>query len=157
MKTEINWEKAIAEALPYALRKPKIIALLLVCIKPLIWLHKLFIKGKKGDDTRLKYNGQVCHLRGVLEESFGKGFIIRDKQQTIIRPVFAYQESDQRCVLTYKEPDARIPITTITNVEQDDTFIVLVPAHIYQSRLSEVIDLINQYKLPSKSFQCISL
>ncbi len=157
MTYRIDFHKWIVQMLPYVLRKPVLIALIETAISPLMKLRDNFFEHRDKVETKLTHNGQVCHLRGILEQSFGKGFIIKDKQPTIIRPVYAYREQDNQCLITYQEPSVDIPVTVDANVNQDDTFIVLVPAKIYESKLQEVLELINQYKLPSKSFQCISL
>ena len=56
--------------LPTALRKPLVAAFMQSAVQGCSVLHGEFMRWRDDKDYRLWHNGQVCHLRAVLNDTF---------------------------------------------------------------------------------------
>nr|DAX18012.1 MAG TPA: hypothetical protein [Caudoviricetes sp.] len=67
---DINFRRLALLLLPIAWRKPKLAAFAQSCVQGVVSLHKEFSAWQAAQDRRLHHNGQVCHLRGLLNDTF---------------------------------------------------------------------------------------
>ncbi|MBR1839347.1 MAG: hypothetical protein IJ782_01985 [Prevotella sp.] len=69
-KYDVEYKKLAVLLLPICLRQRTLIALLSVLVTPVQWLSERFAEYRAMKDMRLKHNGQVCYLRGILNDQF---------------------------------------------------------------------------------------
>lgn len=69
-KYDIDMKRLAVLLLPTALRQPRLTALAQVLVVPLSGLHRRLTDYHDAKDYRLRHNGQVCHLRAVLNDRF---------------------------------------------------------------------------------------
>lgn len=69
-KYDINVKRLALLLLPTFWRKPGFAALAYAAVSPLQWLHTQFVLWKRDAEYRVQKNGQVCHLRAVLNDMF---------------------------------------------------------------------------------------
>ncbi len=67
---DIDVKKLSVLLLPTFLRKPKMVAWLHSLVTPLVSLHYVFMQKRAADLYNLNHNGQVCYLRGALNDAF---------------------------------------------------------------------------------------
>lgn len=67
---DINFRRLALLLLPIAWRKPRLAAFAQSCVLGVVALHKDFSVWRAAQDCRLHHNGQVCHLRGLLNDTF---------------------------------------------------------------------------------------
>ena len=67
---DVNFKRLALLLLPTFRRRPLLAALAYAAVSPLQWLHTRFILWKRESDYRLEHNGQVCYLRGLLNDLF---------------------------------------------------------------------------------------
>ncbi len=67
---DIDIKKLTVLLLPTFLRKAKMIAWLHSLVTPLVSLCYLFQQKREKDLYKLNHNGQVCYLRGALNDAF---------------------------------------------------------------------------------------
>lgn len=150
----IDWRKVVSDALPSFLRKPLIIALLLSSLAPLIWLYHRFLEGRLRDFYKLQHNGQVCSLLGVLEEQYPSALGLHYRIEDVKRRgtvIYTHSETRTNVPVAYPEGNRKVLITGSENHGTDpSSFVVYVPQDIYDTKLSEVQWLVDQYRLPTK-------
>ncbi|HOI27093.1 MAG TPA: hypothetical protein PLN63_05295 [Paludibacteraceae bacterium] len=82
---QIDYRKLVALLLPTMLRKPIIIIFLQCATLAVKLRHHDFLSNRDSNMYRLQHNGQVCHLRALLNEAFptrSTDFIIEDSSVT---------------------------------------------------------------------------
>lgn len=67
---DINFRRLALLLLPIAWRKPILAAFAQSSVLGVVALHKDFSAWRVAQDRRLHHNGQVCHLRGLLNDTF---------------------------------------------------------------------------------------
>lgn len=67
---EINFKRLALLLLPTFWRKPVLATLAYATVSPFSYLHTRFVLFRRESDYRLTHNGQVCHLRAVLNDRF---------------------------------------------------------------------------------------
>lgn len=153
---KIDWRAVITDALPSFLRNPLIIALLLAASAPLRVVYERFLELAEADRYHLEHNGQVCLLLGLLEDRYPSALGIRYRIEDIT--------PTGRVVDTFSQRRPRVPVAhpasssspkaldTYRETDNSDTtgFRVYVPRDIYDSQLSAVQYLVEQYKLPTR-------
>lgn len=79
---EIDFYKLVVWLLPTILRKPKMLGFMYAIIKPLVILNDKRKTARDENLFNLQHTGQVCHLKHVLNSTFGltyaNGFEIED-------------------------------------------------------------------------------
>nr|DAK37321.1 MAG TPA: hypothetical protein [Caudoviricetes sp.] len=150
----IDWRKIISDALPSFLRKPMLIALLLAATAPLRALYALVERAIHEDRYRLAHNGQVCSLLGVLEEKYHSSRGIHYRIEDIVPSghivdTFSGVRRGSPVAHPNRSPKALHTFTESTNVDRSG-FRVYVPRDVYNTRLSDVMWLVEQYKLPTR-------
>ena len=150
----IYWQKIISDALPSFLRKPLLIALLLAATAPLRTLYALVERAIHEDRYRLEHNGQVCSLLGMLEEKYpsSRGLHYRIEDITPsgrVVDTFSAVRRGYPVAHPNSSPKLLRTFTGSTNVDRSG-FRVYVPRDVYNTRLSDVMWLVEQYKLPTR-------
>ncbi len=147
---EIDFKRLIALLLPTALRRPLIFGLLRAGVVAVEKIYGEFKDMRAGHVFRLTHNGQVCYLRGALNEAFGPGFSIDDMPYEG-EWLYAVTESGEGVPLAVSESGTRVPVLHSEqrlNAAQND-FQVYVPAK-YWSRLEEIKAMVDSYKIVTK-------
>lgn len=147
---EVDFKRLIALMLPGMLRRPLVFGLLRAGAVGVERLYAGFRDGRRRRLFRLGHNGQVCYLRGALNEYFGRGFGIADRHSGG-RWLHAVTESGSRITQAVSEEARGVPVVyteRMLNAAQND-FDVLVPARFW-SRLDEIKAFVESYKLPTK-------
>lgn len=162
MKFKIDYCRLVVLLLPTFLRRPVLFGLLRAAVWPLELLYNKFRTARREHIYRLTHNGQVCYLRACLNDHFksnmGKFDIISVEREG--EWLFAVTEErgerGERVPITISEDNIseteNVPIVyneLMLNQEQNE-FIVSVPADLYDTSLDEIKALVNQYKLISK-------
>lgn len=156
----INYPRLLINLLPTFLRQPVIYGILHAAGTVLERkTYKSFTDARKEHNYKLNHNGQVCYLRAVLNDAFGGGFDILEvaaKGEWL----YAITESGTDILLAVGEGGnasevvggQKVPVVyneALLNAPQN-SFIVIVPYNIYQTRLPAVAALVDKYKLISK-------
>jgi hypothetical protein len=79
----INFSKMITQLLGNLHRRPKRIAWLKACLKPLQSIHAKFILFTDGKFNEIKYNGQTFVLEQLLRNQFGAGIFITNNPESL--------------------------------------------------------------------------
>lgn len=158
----VDWSEVLKDALPFFLRKPLILALLGAASAPLRQLHARSLQDLEQYRYKLKHNGQVCSLLGMLEEQYPSSLGIRYRIEDLTptgRVPFAVTESASGTPVPIALPPSETSLLTRSERDGADStsFLVCVPKDIFDSKLSEVQWLINRYKLPTKHPQYVSI
>ena len=74
----VDFKRLIADLLPLWLRRPLVFGILRAGLIGIEDVYNMFSASRRDDNFRLTHNGQVCHLRGMLNSCFGMGFGIGD-------------------------------------------------------------------------------
>nr|DAN71398.1 MAG TPA: hypothetical protein [Bacteriophage sp.] len=150
----IDWRKIISDVLPSFLQRPLLIALLLAATAPLRTLYALVERAIHEDRYRLDHNGQVCSLLGMLEEKYPSSRGIHYRIEDIVPSghfvdTFSGVRSGSPVAHPNRSPKVLRAFTGSTNVDRSG-FRVYVPRDVYNTRLSDVMWLVEQYKLPTR-------
>lgn len=147
---EIDFKRLIALLLPTVLRRPLIFGLLRAGVEAVERVNAEFKSVRAGHIFRLTHNGQVCYLRGALNERFGPGFRIYDKRKEG-KWLYAVTEEGEGIPVAVTEDGKGVPVLyseSLLNETQND-FEVWVPAR-YWERLEEIKAMVDSYKLVTK-------
>ena len=158
MRFKIDYNRLVVLLLPTFLRRPVLFGLLRAAVYPVTMLYERFCEARREHIYRLTHNGQVCYLRACLNDHFKSNMGMFDIISVERKGewLFAVTEKDERVPITISEDNTseteNVPIVyneLMLNQEQNE-FIVSVPADIYDTALEEVKALVDQYKLISK-------
>lgn len=158
MRFKIDYNRLVVLLLPTFLRRPVLFGLLRAAVWPLELLYNKFRTARREHIYRLTHNGQVCYLRACLNDHFKSNMGVFDiiSVEREGEWLFAVTETGERVPITISEDNTseteNVPIVyneLMLNQEQNE-FIVSVPADIYDTALEEVKALVDQYKLISK-------
>ncbi len=145
---DIDVKKLAVLLLPTFLRKAKLVAWLHCLVTPLVSLHYAFVQKREADLYNLDHNGQVCYLRGVLNDAF-------DAELRRIKIIDGNRYKRQY-IYTRGEKKPKYLGKTYLHQRTDYSdanvdFIVEVPKEIY--RENEIIALVDFYRLASKKYK----
>lgn len=156
-KYDINVKRLALLLLPTFWRRPLFSALAYAAVSPLQWLHTQFMRWRQDTDYRLQHNGQVCHLRAVLNDLFDPGerrITITDNVDNVGYITLHQRDADQS-VLIPARGSGRVMILNrrgYGGVNGFD-FWVNIPIALYgKVDLAQVTAVVNMYKLASKRF-----
>ncbi len=166
---KLNIQRLSTELLPTFLRKPIIIAFLLVVTTPLIAIYLAFTKFRKAVDYELHHNGQVCYLRKVLNDHFDplyRRIEIREEKSTG-ESVFIYTKNeDEDDLVIYTKSENQEPTYIYTYPEINGytriDFIILIPKEVYDEQVTvtregdrfyKIEALADKYKLVTKHYK----
>lgn len=156
----INFSRLLINLLPTFLRQPVIYGILHAGGQVLKQTtYTSFTQARKEHNYKLNHNGQVCYLRAVLNDAFGGGFDILDVERKGDW-LYAITENGTNILLTVGEDGntaeveggQKVPVVyneVLLNAAHN-SFIVSVPANIYQTNLPAVAAMVDKYKLISK-------
>lgn len=148
--------------IPAMLRKARLIPLLMVLLRPLEYLHGLFIEFKDKIQNRWKYSGQVFSLQKAIREYCDNDdCYITDGDY--LEEFFVPYDGDES-LTNYQigvpydgnaEPQANVLYTGFSQIEQSD-FIVHLPV-ILKDKIDEVglLTLIDSYKIAGKFYKIV--
>lgn len=149
MSRLINLHLVIERAIPSALRRPIILAILQAGGVALADVLDRFETARTRRMERLAHNGQVCHLRAILARNYPGIELISTFRE--VRPIFAYSESlpDQ---MLYTAPDgsSAVPLAEREGGQAENLFIVIIPRALYDTHLEQITALVDKHKLVSK-------
>ena len=143
--------------LPPILRRERIISLLCAAVAPLSELMATFTQFRRDVDRRLRYNGQVCHLRGTLNDMFDPGLRrirVSDTPLSSGLTLVPEREIGEPLPAPARERGMAISVGRRGFVIGGYDFVVTVPPGVDKTRVAAVT---NQLKLASKRFQIIQL
>lgn len=67
---KLDYKRLIVQLLPTSLRKPTLFRLLKASAQPLVTMHDAFLASRKQNLYVTNQTGQVCYLRGLLNDTF---------------------------------------------------------------------------------------
>lgn len=146
----VDFKRLIADLLPLWLRRPLVFGILRAGLIGIEDVYNMFSASRRDDNFRLTHNGQVCHLRGMLNSCFGMGFGIGDVRSDG-EWLFAVGEDGVHIPLASGEDGVDVPVVysgQALNAERND-FVVFVPEEVWW-RLDQVRAMVERYKLVSK-------
>ncbi|MGJ5643196.1 hypothetical protein [Formosa sp. S-31] len=137
------------------LRKQKFIAWIYAFITPLVTTHTNWKQYRERNMYKLNHNGQVCHLRKVLNDYFDP-----DLRRIYIDGTGG--EAAKTYIYTPVENQTKYlgTLTLFQSLEFADTgadFLVYVPQSIAQNQSYELRALIDYYRLGGKRYLIIEL
>lgn len=158
---QIDFRKLVASLLPTFLRRPTILALLLVGTYPIRRLHESLLGKREAQLYGLSHTGQVCHLKAVLNEYFdydySNGFEIDDKRlpgEWVITYDETVRLEDQQWVVADEEPTILWDEQSISNLI--DCFFIHIPADFCDNiqtdkeKMPQLRALVERYRLVSR-------
>ena len=156
-KYDINVKRLALLLLPTFWRKPGFAALAYAAVSPLQWLHTQFVLWKHDAEYRVQKNGQVCHLRAVLNDMFDpidRRITITDNAENVGYIILHHRDTDQ----SIRFPARGSGRAGILNrrgyggVNGYDFWVNLPVALYGKVDLAQVTGVVNTYKLASKRF-----
>lgn len=147
---DIDFKRLAVLLLPTMLRRPLIFGLLRSGLVGVERVYREFKSMRAGHIFRLNHNGQVCYLRGALNETFGPGFQIGD-QPPEGHWLYAVTESGEGIPTAVTEHGEGVPVLYSEqelNAAQND-FKVYVPSSCWD-KLEQIKAMVESYKLVTK-------
>lgn len=156
-KYDINVKRLALLLLPTFWRKPLLSALAYAAVSPLQWLHTQFMRWKCDTDYRLRYNGQVCHLRAVLNDLFDpidRRITITDNAENVGYIVLHRRDTDRSVRFPARDSGRAVILNRrgYGGVNGYDFWVNLPVALYGKVDLAQVAGVVNTYKLASKRF-----
>lgn len=149
----IDFDKLGKLLLPLNLRKAKLMSWISALLQPMVTLHYLFTQYRNATIYKLEHTGQVCYLRGALNDRFDVDLrrIYIDGTGGDASKTYIYTPGEEQTKYLGK-------IFIRNSLEFADNgadFLVYVPKSIAQSLNYELRALIDFYKLASKRYLII--
>ena len=153
--SETNFPKLAAMLLPTFMRSATIVELFKILSIPFTALQVDFFANRTKNLYNLKHNGQVCHLRAVLNDAFNltladKHFLIVDAEDTGVWE-YAFPEAQIYKQLIIKNAPNYTKIYSEERMTKFADFKVKIPVELTgEDNMNVIRALVNQYKLISK-------
>lgn len=148
----INFKKMAVLLLPTFLRTATIIEFIKTFMPPFTDLQNRFFVARNNNLYTLRHNGQVCHLRAVLNDAFptrDKSFEITDSTMQG-EWVYAWDEELTDKQLMIPDEGGRL-IYSVEVLDNYADFVVRIPLNLKSDdNLNRIKSLVNTYKLLSK-------
>lgn len=156
-KYDVNFKRLALLILPPFLRKPLMAALAYAAVAPLNFLHTKFVLFQRATDYRLTHNGQVCHLRAVLNDQFDpiERRITITEDAAGAGPLMLWQRSEDRALFLPMRGSGQALIANRRGFSGINSFDFWVNIPISMSGSVDTIRLraiVDTYKLVSKRF-----
>lgn len=153
---DVDFDRWVAIMLPTMFRRRRLYALCRAMCAPVQWLYRKFLASRKVHLYKLRYNGQVCHLRAALNEAFGisSGFEITDADGDLGEWIFVFDEAiDTRLYAFDAEKAGEGTVVYDSNLLKTpySRFAVRVPGALYDERLEEIKAIVDRFRLPAKT------
>lgn len=137
-----------------ALRQPRMMAWIYAFVRPLVSLHTTWKKYRESNLYKLNHTGQVCYLRGALNDAFDP-----DLRRITIDGTGG--ESDKTYIFTQGENQpnylGKLHLRGTLEYEDGADFTVFVPASIIAMQGYEVRALLDYYRLGGKRYLIIEI
>ena len=152
-----NFPKLAVMLLPTFMRSASVVELFRILSTPFAYIQDLFFANRTKNLYKLNHNGQVCHLRAVLNDQFAgvtetKPFIIEDAEDTGVWQ-YVFDEIDEnqfKHLMIPDQPDAVFVYDEETMTKFAD-FVVKIPSELESiDNMNVIKSLVNTYKLISK-------
>ena len=155
----IQWLTFVRLSLPIALRQSRLMAFLMVLIKPVQQLHETFKSFRIESLYKVRHNSQIAYLENVLNDAYDSQLRrIRIANAVFKTPLFFYEPEENKEVYFY-QPEDNKPVYFHEGDEFEGEgfdFNVNVPPELESSiLLTQMKGLINYYKLYSKNYLII--
>ena len=157
-KYEVNFKRLALLLLPTFLRHPLIGGIIYAAVSPLSYIHTRFMLHRYDTIYRLTHNGQVCHLRAVLNDMFdpiARRITITDDAENS-SGLILYEREDQKSVLI---PDRGTTAGMVVNrrgfggVDGFDFWINIPFVLQGELNIKRLNAIVNSHKLASKRCQ----
>ena len=150
-----NFPKLAALLLPTFMRSASVVELFKVLSFPFLHVQNAFFGNRAKNLYKLNHNGQVCHLRAVLNDAFNltmldKHFLIEDAEDTGVWE-YAFPEAQIYKQLVIKNAPNYTKIYSEERMTKFADFKVKIPFELTgDDNMNVIRALVNQYKLISK-------
>lgn len=155
-KYDINFKRLALLLLPTFLRQPLMASLIYAAVTPLNYIHTRFLQFRKDAAYRLNRNGQVCHLRAVLNDTFDpelRRITVTDTAKNV-GVLFVFRRDEDRAVLVpRRSPESVLPVNRrgFGGASGYD-FVVNLPFALRNVDQARLTAMVHTYKLASKRF-----
>lgn len=150
---QIDYKRLVLLLLPTFLRRPRLFAYLCALTFGVAELHVRFLKNRSANLLRIKRNGQVCYLRGMLNDELDpteRRIRIMDRN-TEGSWVFAFNQ-EEAYQLFIDNPGTMVYSESLI-IANTAFFYVSVPWNKNQTDLNNRLrNFLNEYKLLSKKY-----
>jgi hypothetical protein len=151
---KIDFDKLVLLLLPTFLRKPLLFGYLKALISPIASLHYRWSKMREENLKKLSYNCQRCYFRGALNDQFDPVLRRITFDDTLsLQQDYIYTQAENLDVYLgtmWLEQDFNYAGSTVD-------YLVMVPRDIMNTKLNEIVALIEFYNLAGKQYQIISI
>jgi len=142
----VNFDIIIRQVLPPNKRSNSIIALLTAILKPIKYIHQLFLDYREYTVEYVSYSAQIIYLEKLLNKKFNNsltGIYIADAIS--FDYLYLYNTAEQNPMYVYNTSENH-PVFMRNNIEFATTidYIVLVPSSVSYNQ-DEMRALINRY------------
>lgn len=151
----VDFSRWFYSMLPQSLRKPLVIALIESMLAPLVSDYKQWLKYRTRQIERVTITGQVCILRGALERYYPSALGLHYNVETAprgTRMLYAGKESNDSLVLA-QESNTPLAIDEMFEFAGHNMMHIGIPQDVYNNNLTDVMAIVEHYKLPTKSAQ----
>lgn len=151
----IDYNRLVCLLLPTFLRKAKLVAMLQAFLKPLDGLHYIWILFREANIYKLEKTGQICYLRGALNDTFDPDFrrIYIDGSGGDAEKTFIYNPAENQT----KYLGTLYIRTALEFADNGADFLVYMPSSIVATQIFELEALIDFYKLAGKRYLIIEI
>jgi hypothetical protein len=151
--SEINFSKLAILLLPTFMRSASVVEFFRILVLPFSYVQGLFFANRTKNLYNLNHNGQVCHLKAVLNNAFPirtKSFQFADAEDTGVWQYAVDEDLIYAQLLVPDQPDYILLYDEETMTKFAD-FVVKIPAELQSiDNMNVIRALVNQYKLISK-------
>lgn len=149
---DVDVKRLLKLLLPMKWRKAGLVALAGALTEPIAGMPAELREYKAKQEYRMRYNGQVCRLRGLLNDEFDKDnrrITVTDVKSNVADGyIFVYSRKESRYEV---QLPGKIKVRSNPQYEDGD-FEVNVPRELNGKDL-QIKALINEYKLASKRYK----
>lgn len=156
-KYEVNFKRFALLMLPTFWRRPILATIAYAMVSPLSYLHTRFVLFRRETIYRLTHNGQVCHLRAVLNDQFDpieRRITITQDAASAGVLMLHMREEEQAFLLPLRETGRAFIVNRrgFGGINGFD-FWVNIPISLYDTvDVSRLRAIVGTYKLASKRF-----
>ena len=155
---DVNFKRLALLLLPTFRRRPLLAALVYAAVSPLQSLHMRFMRWRRDTDYRLLHNGQVCYLRGLLNDLFDPidRRITVSEEVSNIGNIVLHKREVQRAVRFPARGSGRMVVLNrrgYGGVNSYDFWVNIPIALLNEIDADRVRAVVDAYKLASKRYQ----
>ena len=155
---DVNFKRLALLLLPTFRRRPLLAALAYAAVSPLQYLHTRFMLWRRDTDYRLLHNGQVCCLRGLLNDLFDPidRRITVTEEVSNVGNIVLHRREAQRAVRLPARGSGRMVVLNrrgYGGVSGYDFWVNIPVALLDEIDTDRVRAVVDSYKLASKRYQ----